>query len=197
MYHWVWGTFSGTEKFFRSEFCKLHPDAVQNGLVGFMGPGDAPKSPTYKEVCTGETGHVEVYKFEYVGGAKMYEELVRYFFQFHDPCQYNKQGNDKGTQYASVIFCYDEQQLAIARNVIYELQDHLDSGRLPKKTYTAGKVKTDVRLTKNCSPFYAAHDEHQKYLELHPKGYCNHRIRFKMWPESSEEFTPMTTTTST
>ena len=67
-----------------------------------MGPEGAKIDPTYKEVCSGETGHVEVYDFQYSGDDEMYKELVKFFFQFHDPTTLNSQGNDKGTQYASV-----------------------------------------------------------------------------------------------
>jgi peptide-methionine (S)-S-oxide reductase len=57
-----------------------------------MGPKDAPKNPSYEDVCTGSTGHVEVYELEYSGDEKTYEDLVKFFFQFHDPTTLNKQG---------------------------------------------------------------------------------------------------------
>ena len=84
------GCYWGTEKYFRKDFCKKYPDTISNGVVGFIGPADSPKNPSYKDVCTGETGHVESFKFEYEGGADMYENLVRFFFQFHDPTVLNK-----------------------------------------------------------------------------------------------------------
>ena len=67
-----------------------------------MGPKDAKKNPTYKEVCNGDTGHIEVYDFQYSGGEEMFERLVRFFFQFHDPTTLNAQQGDVGRQYASV-----------------------------------------------------------------------------------------------
>ena len=67
-----------------------------------MGPEGAKVDPTYKEVCSGSTGHVEVFDFQYAGGEEMFENLVRFFFQFHDPTTLNAQQNDVGTQYASV-----------------------------------------------------------------------------------------------
>lgn len=69
------------------------------------------------QVCSGETGHVEVFQCSFKGGPEMYKELVKFFFQFHDPTTLNCQGNDKGTQYASVIFVYDEGQKKIAHEV--------------------------------------------------------------------------------
>jgi methionine-S-sulfoxide reductase len=67
-----------------------------------MGPEGSKPNPSYKEVCSGSTGHVEVYDFQYSGDEEMYEQLVRFFFQFHDPTTLNAQQNDTGTQYASV-----------------------------------------------------------------------------------------------
>jgi peptide-methionine (S)-S-oxide reductase len=186
----VAGCYWGTEKYFRTDFGKKNPGVIINGNVGFMSPNsDSPKNPSYKEVCTGETGHVEVYKFEFVGDSRTYEQLVKYFFQFHDPTTFNKQGNDKGTQYASAIFCYDELQMSIAKKVIAELQEHMDEQRLPPKTYSSVKITTAVRLQKDCSDFFPAHEEHQKYLEANPKGYCNHRIRIKEWPSAETAVT--------
>ena len=76
-----------------------------------MGPETAKKNPTYREVCTGTTQHVEVYDLKFDGDEKTYESLVKHFFQFHDPTTLNYQGNDRGTQYASAIFYYDSKQV--------------------------------------------------------------------------------------
>ncbi len=100
---------------FQRKFPKL--GKIIKGEVGFMGPPDAPTNPTYREVCSGATGHVEVYNFQFTGGAPYYEELVKFFFQFHDPTTLNRQGNDRGTQYASVIYCENAEQLEIANRV--------------------------------------------------------------------------------
>jgi peptide-methionine (S)-S-oxide reductase len=67
--------------------------------------------PVFSEVCGGDTQHVEVYDFEFEGDNTTYEELVKHFYKFHDPTTLNRQGNDKGTQYASAIFCYDDEQV--------------------------------------------------------------------------------------
>ena len=66
------------------------------------------------------------------------------------------------------------------------MQSHIDNKRLGQKVYVNNKICTDVRLIKDCSDFFQAHEEHQNYLELNPKGYCNHKIRFKEWPKSED-----------
>lgn len=174
------GCYWGTEKYIRYDFMKKYGTflgKVVSGAVGFMGPENAPQNPTYQQVCSGETGHVEVYQFDYTGGAACYEELVRFFFQFHDPTTANRQGNDRGTQYASVIYCSSDEQFEIATKVKQELQKLIDTKKITQ--YAEQTVATDIRKS---TKFYPAHDEHQDYLNINPNGYCNHRIRFKQWP---------------
>ena len=172
------GCYWGTEKYFRHDFAKKNKNgSIGDCAVGFMGPTDAPSNPSYEEVCSGRTGHVEVFEFSFTGGASYYEDLVRFFFQFHDPTTYNRQGNDTGTQYASVIYCYDQKQFDIATKVKGELQTILNARKL--KCFDAYKVATDIRMS---STFYPAHKEHQDYLMANPRGYCNHKIRFSEWP---------------
>mmetsp|Transcript_37043 Transcript_37043/g.37699 ORF Transcript_37043/g.37699 Transcript_37043/m.37699 type:complete len:230 (+) Transcript_37043:117-806(+) len=173
------GCYWGTEKFFKHDFGgKRFPESNIKGMVGFMGPPNAPENPTYKDVCTGVTGHVEVYYIEFDGGSDMFENLVRFFFQFHDPTVPNRQGNDKGTQYASVIYCYDKAQMAICHKVKKELQEIVDRSLLPN-VYAS---KTIVTAIEKSTKFYPAHAAHQDYLQKNPKGYCNHKIRFADWP---------------
>jgi peptide-methionine (S)-S-oxide reductase len=143
-----------------------------------MGPSSSPANPTYRQVCSGDTGHVEVYHFEYTNGIEAYRELVRFFFKFHDPTTLNAQGNDQGTQYASVIYTYNQEQFDVANEVINELQQLIDTGKVT--SYVKNKVRTDVRAA---STFYPADESHQEYLDKNPSGYCNHRYRFKVWPE--------------
>lgn len=83
------------------------------GKVGYQGPTTAKPNPTYNEVCSGRTGHVEVYDLNFEGDAKTYENLCRHFFMFHDATTLNQQGNDRGSQYASAIFCYDDAQVLL------------------------------------------------------------------------------------
>lgn len=155
-----------------------------------MGPESCPKNPSYEDVCTGATGHVEVYDFDFAGNEATYEDLVRFFFQFHDPTTLNKQGNDKGTQYASVIYCYDDIQRKIANKVLKELQALIsitgsssDSSVISSAGYVGNVVSTDIRMA---TEFFEAKPEHQDYLSKHPKGYCNHKLRLKEWPKPKQ-----------
>jgi peptide-methionine (S)-S-oxide reductase len=96
--------------------------------------GEEP-NPSYKFVKTGTTGHVEVLDVDLVdvdqvGGQALYEDLIRFYFQFHDPTTLNRQGHDVGTQYASVIFVYDDIQREIATRVKDELNKHIAAGRI-------------------------------------------------------------------
>jgi peptide-methionine (S)-S-oxide reductase len=177
------GCYWGTEKFFRHDFSKKYLDMgiIQEGEVGFMGPANAPPNPNYRDVCTGTTGHVEVYDLKYSGGDAYYEEMVRFFFQFHDPTTLNRQGNDRGTQYASVIYCYTDKQFEIATRVKKELQELLDLKKI--KGYKEKEVMTDIRQS---TMFFPAHAEHQDFLMNNPNGYCNHRMRFNVWPNLSK-----------
>lgn len=182
------GCYWGTEKFFKHEFMKLYPSSNIRGVVGFMGPIGAVEQPTYEEVCVGDTGHVEVYFLEYDGGIEMFENLVKFFFTFHDPTTPNKQGNDRGTQYTSVIYCYGQKQKQVATRIKNELQDVLNKSLqelLLYKNFSRNVYSNKTIYTKieECTKFYPAHAAHQEYLMKNPKGYCNHRIRFRGWPE--------------
>ncbi|RYY82337.1 peptide-methionine (S)-S-oxide reductase [archaeon] len=125
------GCYWGTEKYMR-DFSKKNSalGTLMSATVGFMGPADAPANPTYQQVCSGSTGHVEVLQVEYKGGNSYFEEMVRFFFQFHDPTTPNRQGNDKGSQYASFVFVQNDAQREIAERVKEELQRHLDDGKV-------------------------------------------------------------------
>lgn len=145
---------------------------------------DAMKSPSYKEVCSGETGHVEVLNIELAPSdnlEKIFEDLIRFFFQFHDPTTPNRQGNDIGSQYASIIFCSDVKQTEIAEKVKKELQGLMSAGKI-KTSYTADSVTTTIC---NMNQFYPAHEDHQQYLQKNPNGYCNQCYRFSEWPRRS------------
>lgn len=169
------GCYWGTEKFIKSDFTKMFPGTVKSGAVGFMNPSiNAPPNPTYRQVCSGTTGFVETYDCEFDGKPETFEKLVKHFFTFHDPTTLNRQGNDAGTQYGSVIFCYDEGQQQIASKVKADLQALIDTGKV---RYQNKQVTTAiVPATK----FYPAQDDHQEYLSKNPWGYCNHAYRFKL-----------------
>ena len=156
------GCYWGTEKFVVKDFQKKYPNSIKRAAVGFMsGNANAKQNPSYREVCSGSTGHVEVLDVELADPDKTFEPLVRFFFQFHDPTTKNRQGNDVGTQYASVIFCRDEKQAKIARRVKSELQQLVSDGKIPQ--YSGDTVETEIITTSN--EFYPAHKEHQQYLE--------------------------------
>lgn len=178
------GCYWGTEKFIVKDFQKQHPGCIADAKVGFMNPDpNGMKDPSYREVCSGRTGHVEVLNVELTEEAsktpEIFEDLMRFFYTFHDPTTLNAQGNDRGTQYGSVIFCSSAEQTAIAEKVKAELQGHIDSRAI--KTYSKKKVETAIV---DYTTFYPAHDEHQEYLAKNPLGYCNHRFRFRDWPKA-------------
>ena len=101
---------------------------------------------------------------------------------FHDPTTEDRQGNDAGTQYASAIFTHDDAQRGIAERVKRELQEHITEGRL--SCFRESRVSTYIA---NATVFYPASEEHQAYLDKNPGGYCNHRMRFKEWPASTQD----------
>jgi peptide-methionine (S)-S-oxide reductase len=174
------GCYWGTEKFIVKDFQKKFPNSIKTAKVGFMAPepDNSYTNPTYQQVCTGKSGHVEVLYVELNDPADQYfESLVRFFFTFHDPTTKNQQGNDVGQQYASVIFCDDDEQSKIATKVKNELQQLVDNGKV--SSYQRKTITTDIVPT---SKFYEAHAEHQEYLTKNPYGYCNHRYRFQDWP---------------
>lgn len=139
---------------------------------------NAMANPSYRQVCSGSTGHVEVLQIELNDPDSNFEPLMRFFYQFHDPTTMNRQGNDVGTQYASVVFCDGEEQKAIAKKVKAEVQALVEAGKIKYAGKTVETLITDL------NPYYPAHEEHQRYLEKNPLGYCNHYYRFKEWPEN-------------
>ena len=173
------GCYWGTEKFVTKNFQKYFPGSVKSASVGFMNPDpNGIANPSYEQVCRGTTGHVEVLKVELSKPNEHYEELIRFFFQFHDPTTLNRQGNDRGSQYASYVFTTDDEQKRVAEKVKGELQQLIDGEKLT--CFAEGTVAT---LVSDYTTFYPAHEEHQQYLEKNPRGYCNHRVRFAEWPE--------------
>lgn len=176
------GCYWGTEKFIRSDFKSMFPKTIKEAHVGFMSPADpirSRKNPTYEQVCAGDTGYVEVLHLELNNPTpELFEALIRFFFQFHDPTTKDRQGNDRGFQYASYIFTSDDEQARIARKVRDELQ-RLINLRLVS-CYSTNAVRTNVAPM---NKFYKGPKSHQKYLERNVHGYCNHRLRFRRWPQ--------------
>jgi peptide-methionine (S)-S-oxide reductase len=129
-------------------------------MAGYAG-GYTP-NPTYREVCTGETGHNEVVRLIYDPARVTYEDLLRVFWENHDPTQGMRQGHDVGTQYRSGIYCYTPEQRAAA-----EASRAVYQHRLRRAGY--GAITTEIR---DAPPFYYAEDYHQQYLAKNPDGYC-------------------------
>lgn len=148
------GCYWGEERLF------WQTDGVVNTAVGFMG-GFTP-NPTYKETCTGQTGHTETIQVVFDPARVSYDELLRIFWENHDPTQLNRQGNDVGTQYRSAIFPVDDvqEQAAIASRDAFQQ-------RMTEAGY--GTITTEISRNQR---FYYAEDEHQQYLDKNPHGYC-------------------------
>jgi peptide-methionine (S)-S-oxide reductase len=148
------GCFWGEEKTY------WQTPGVVSTAVGYAG-GSTP-NPTYDEVCSGRTGHAETVLVAYDPARVSYEELLKIFWESHDPTQGMRQGNDHGTQYRSAIFVADEAQrrAAEASRDAYQVQ-------LSAAGY--GKITTEIR---EAGRFYYAEDYHQQYLAKNPRGYC-------------------------
>jgi peptide-methionine (S)-S-oxide reductase len=129
-------------------------DGVVDTAVGYEG-GEL-ENPTYEQVCTGKTGHVEVVQVEFDPSKVAYEDLVQKYFEIHDPTQLNRQGPDVGWQYRSVIFAEDEAQAEAARGV-------LDANRERFRN----EIVTEIEPAK---PFWRAEEYHQCYLEKRQTG---------------------------
>jgi peptide-methionine (S)-S-oxide reductase len=153
------GCFWGDEK----DFWQL--PGVVTTAVGYAG-GSTP-NPTYEETCTGRTGHAEVVLVAYDPKRISYEQLLKTFWEHHDPTQGMRQGNDVGTQYRSIVLVADDEQRAAA-----EASKAMYQEQLTKAGY--GEIKTEI-VDAASNPFYYAEDYHQQYLDKNPWGYCpNH-----------------------
>ena len=133
---------------------------VYTTAVGYAG-GSTP-NPTYGEVCSGGTGHTEVVRAVFDPRQVSYEELLRRFWEGHDPTQGMRQGNDVGTQYRSAIYTSDARQQEIAEASRAAYQERLTGAGF-------GAITTEIR---SAPPFYYAEDYHQQYLAKNPGGYC-------------------------
>ena len=151
------GCFWGME-----EIIRKIPGVVDT-QVGYTGGNTS--APSYKEVSSGKTGHAESVQVLFDPKKLSYEDLLTFFFRMHDPTTLNQQGNDKGTQYRSVIFTYGKKQENIARESINKVEL---KGKWKKP------VVTDVV---SAGPFWKAEEEHQDYLQKNPNGYTCHYLR--------------------
>jgi peptide-methionine (S)-S-oxide reductase len=148
------GCFWGAERGF------WEAPSVISTAVGYAG-GHTP-NPTYEEVCSGRTGHTEAVLVAYDPKQVSYEDLLRVFWEGHDPTQGMRQGNDVGTQYRSAIYWTSDAQRNLALASRDAFQDALaQAGH--------GAITTEIA---EAGPFYYAEDYHQQYLARHPNGYC-------------------------
>jgi peptide-methionine (S)-S-oxide reductase len=139
------GCFWGVEDAFRQA------KGVTSAAVGYI--GGTTKNPTYKDVCTGRTGHAEAVEVDFDPNQVSYRELLAVFFQSHDPTTMNRQGPDHGTQYRSAIFFHDAEQEAAAR----ESKEALGKAGIFKRP-----IVTEITAAPE---FYRAEDYHQQYFE--------------------------------
>jgi len=148
------GCFWGAERLF------WELPGVYSTAVGYA--GGFTLNPTYQEVCSGDTGHTEVVRVIYDPQKISYEQLLKAFWESHDPTQGMRQGNDVGTQYRSAIYVTDAQQRSAAEASKRAYQAQLTAaGR--------GTVTTEIR---DAQPFFYAEEYHQQYLAKNPNGYC-------------------------
>ncbi|MCT1453122.1 MULTISPECIES: peptide-methionine (S)-S-oxide reductase MsrA [unclassified Corynebacterium] len=148
------GCFWGAEKMY------WNMDGVESTSVGYGG-GVTP-NPTYREVCSGQTNHVELVEVVYDPNEISLKELVRAALEAHDPTQGFRQGNDVGTQYRSAFFTDSEDEAELIRGWVRDYgQSLIDAG--------FGPTTTEVRVGVD---YYLAEDEHQQYLHKVPHGYC-------------------------
>ena len=148
------GCFWGAERKFWEQ------DGVYSTSVGYAG-GLTP-NPTYREVCSGQTGHAEVVMVVFDPAVISYESLLAVFWENHDPTQGMRQGNDVGTQYRSTIYTLDDEQAELARESRSRYQARLDDAGF-------GRITTEIAAL---DTYFYAEDYHQQYLAKNPGGYC-------------------------
>lgn len=148
------GCFWGVEK----KFWLL--DGVYTTAVGYS--GGFTKNPTYREVCTGMTGHNEVVLVVFDPKKISYEVLLKTFWEDHDPTQGMQQGNDVGTQYRSGAYVFNQEQKSAATDSLTSYQQNLNKSGF-------GVITTEIEPV---GPFYFAEHYHQQYLAKNPDGYC-------------------------
>ena len=148
------GCFWGAERFY------WQLPGVHTTAVGYAG-GYTP-NPLYEEVCTGKTGHNEVVRVVYDPAIVTYDDVLKIFWEVHDPTQFMRQGNDIGTQYRSEIYVYSEEQREAAEASKRKYQDALSARGF-------GEIETTIV---DAPTFYFAEEYHQQYLHKNPGGYC-------------------------
>jgi len=151
------GCFWGAERRFWQQ------PGVVTTAVGYA--GGFTSNPTYEEACSGHTGHSEVVLVVFDPQKTSYNKLLAVFWESHDPTQGMRQGNDIGSQYRSVIYCQDADQLAVTLSSVVAIEELLVALGYPT-------VTTEIR---EAPEFYYAEEYHQQYLAKNPQGYCGLR----------------------
>lgn len=149
------GCFWGAERLFWQQ------PGIYSTAVGYSG-GLTP-NPTYREVCSGQTGHAETVRVVFDPAIIGYDALLRLFWQNHDPAQGMRQGNDIGTQYRSALYPQTDAQMQAAQTSAERFAQAM------QQAGDARPISTEIRVA---GPFYYAEEEHQQYLHKHPQGYC-------------------------
>ena len=150
------GCFWGVERLFWTM------DGVHTTAAGYA--GGTTRNPTYEETCTGLSGHTEAVLIVYDPAQVSLEQLLKTFWENHDPTQKDRQGNDVGSQYRSALFASSEEQLESIRASVEKYQSILTESGF-------SEIETEVGMA---AEFYYAEEYHQQYLAKNPNGYCNH-----------------------
>ncbi|MEM8683239.1 MAG: peptide-methionine (S)-S-oxide reductase MsrA [Pseudomonadota bacterium] len=148
------GCFWGAERKFWEQ------DGVYSTSVGYA--GGLTLNPTYREVCSGQTGHAEVVMVVFDPSVTSFETMLAVFWENHDPTQGMRQGNDVGTQYRSTIYTVSDEQAEVARKSRRAYQSRLDNAGY-------GRITTEIAALDS---YFYAEDYHQQYLAKNPGGYC-------------------------
>ena len=156
--HFGMGCFWGAERRFWQQ------PGVFTTAAGYAG-GYTP-NPTYREVCSGETGHAEVVLVAWDPAETRFDDLLKVFWESHDPTQGMRQGNDTGSQYRSVIHCSTQAQFDVA---------NASRDAYGARLRDAGRGAITTEIVSPAPPFYYAEPEHQQYLSKNPGGYCGLR----------------------
>jgi peptide-methionine (S)-S-oxide reductase len=151
------GCFWGVEHIFRKQFSPADKGGLIDARVGYIG-GDT-TSPSYRAVCSGDSGHAEAVRIIYDPEKVSYRQLVEFFYKMHDPTTKDRQGPDRGSQYRSGIFFYDAEQEKVARDVTAKAQ---------LKWWKQGKISTEII---KAGEWWDAEAYHQLYLDKNPSGY--------------------------
>lgn len=163
--------------FWCSEAVFQNLKGVKSVVSGFS--GGKVENPSYEDVCTGRTGHAEVIQVTYDPAVISFDDLLKVFWQTHDPTTLNRQGHDSGTQYRSAVFYHDDEQKRIAE----QYKQQLDASKVFKDP-----IVTEITPFKN---FYPAEKYHQNYFNLNPtQQYCQYVIRPKV-EKFNKEFKAM------